>query len=135
MFLPLLAAGQCKIKSDKVDEFTGERTVVAKEGLLGEVIEVAYRTDSSYYLYLSALGDDNGCARTGESKAMFKFADGSIVELVYLAQTNCKGNILVRLSDYLGEFSTKQITTIRLVGTRGSHTSEVKKSGDALCRG
>lgn len=130
--LPVAGYGQCKIYSDKVDEFTGEHTVALKPGALGDIFYMVYRTDSSYYLYMSK--DDIGCSRLRESKVMFKFDNGAIVELLHLSSTNCKGTMLVRLDDNLDEFMTHAIQTVRLVGTRATHTSDVKSGKDAIMK-
>ena len=126
---------QCKVRSDKVDEFTGKRTILLKEDRMGNSIVFIYKSDSSYYVTFWA--GEIGCAVTGKSKVLLKMADDSIIELPHVGKLNCKTSplITINVSLYFDELTTLEVTKIRFQGSRGTSDVDVNKNPDLIQNG
>lgn len=126
---------QCKVKEQSIDEFTGKKYTILKEGYVGNLVAIVSKSDSSYFVML--IGRDLGCSVTGKSKAMLKMEDGSILEFIHVGKTSCSGytGLLLRVNNEIDALLTNRVTTVRLVGSTSQQTEQIKKGQDFIARG
>lgn len=122
ILLLLVASGsafaQCKGVQSKTDEFTGAVSRQTKwERLAPGVQALILHHNSVVGIMFYA---DLGCVSPNDSKAYFKFSDGSVIELQHAGEISCNDGValVVAINDHVEAFTTKSIEKIRLVGNR-----------------
>lgn len=87
-----IAAAQCDLRKNEVDEFTGFEQKITKEeylgkGTTGKLTGFVARIDSSYGIYFR-YSADLGCV-SSTSYAIVKFTDGATTRLKNIGKTDC----------------------------------------------
>ena len=119
---------------DEIDEFTGKNIKSLTPTKIGAsssgiVLRASVgQVDSLFIVYLIYDGD-LGLMSRGDSKAMFKFLDGSILTLYHIGDTHYGEPMAfgANASYDLNTFRTKGIEKIRLEGTKNSIVITLEK--------
>lgn len=130
----IISNAQCKLSKNEVDEFTGAIVKQTKwERIAPGVMVVILQQGPVIGLALYA---DLGCVSPNDSKAYFKFSDGSVITINHLGEIDCNENVglILPINDYLEAFTTKSISKLRLVGDRTIDVEVTKPKfiGDVL---